>query len=62
MTIYGDVETIWYNYHKDGTLPEKPTYHRTVKGGLCYFYTSASPEVDFVAEIETHSPIRVVVE
>ncbi|WP_338470838.1 hypothetical protein R4Z10_18995 [Niallia sp. XMNu-256] len=26
MNIFGDVECIWYNYNKDGTLPEKPFY------------------------------------
>ena len=43
MNILGDVESIWYNYNKDGTLPEKPTYHRNVKGGICYFYTTEVP-------------------
>lgn len=55
----GIIESVWYNYNKDGTLPEKPTYHRTTDGGICYFYTTASPEVDFVAEIEKHSPLKV---
>ncbi|WP_428909701.1 hypothetical protein [Niallia sp. Krafla_26] len=62
INIYGDTEATWYNYNKDGSLPEKPSYQRTVKGGLCWFYTSLSPEVDFVSEIEKHSPIKVVVE
>ncbi len=55
----GIIESVWYNYNKDGTLPEKPTYHRTTDGGICYFYTTASPEIDFVAEIEKHSPLKV---
>ncbi|GGA79698.1 hypothetical protein [Ornithinibacillus halotolerans] len=61
IAIYGDVEAIWYDYNKDGTVPEKPTYHRNVNRTICYFYTSADPDVDFVAEIEKHSPIKVVV-
>lgn len=44
---------------KDGSLPEKPTYHRTTDGGICYFYTTEEPEIDFVSEIEKHSPIKV---
>jgi hypothetical protein len=60
--IYGKIEAIWYDYKKDGSLPEKPTYHKTTDRGLCYFYTSADPEVDFVAEIEKHSPIKINVE
>ncbi|RDU37315.1 hypothetical protein DRW41_05540 [Neobacillus piezotolerans] len=62
INIFGDVEAIWYNYNKDGSLPEKPTYHRMVKNGICYFYTSEAPEVDFVEEIENHSPIKVVID
>ncbi|GGA79732.1 hypothetical protein [Ornithinibacillus halotolerans] len=62
ISIYGTIEGIWYDYKKDGTLPDKPTYHKTTKGGFCYFDTSTDKEVDFVAEIEKHSPIKVVVE
>lgn len=56
------MEGIWYDYNKDGTLPAKPTYHRTIDGGICYFYTTEAPEVDFVSEIEKHSPIKVIVD
>lgn len=59
INIKGTVESIWYDYNKDGTLPEEPTYHRTVTEGLVYFYTTESPEVDFVSEIEEHTPIRI---
>ena len=61
INIFGIVEGMWYKYNKDGSLPEKPTYHKTTNS-MCYFYTSADPEVDFVSEIEKHSPIKVVVE
>ncbi|MFS0675157.1 hypothetical protein [Ornithinibacillus sp. 179-J 7C1 HS] len=62
INIYGKIEGIWYDYNKDGTLPEKPTYHKTTEGGICYFYTSEDPNIDFVAEIEKHSPLKVVIE
>jgi hypothetical protein len=61
ILIKGIIEGIWYNYKKDGTLPEKPTYHRTTDGGICYFYTTEAPDVDFVYEIENHSPIKVAI-
>lgn len=61
MNIYGIVEGTWFNYKKDGTLPTNPTYHKTVDS-ICYFYPSEENRVDFVREIESHSPIRVVVE
>ncbi|GFP74239.1 hypothetical protein [Clostridium fungisolvens] len=62
INIIGVVEGIFYDYNKDGSLPNEPTYHRTTDGGICFFYTSAAPEVDFVAEIENHSSIKVVIE
>lgn len=61
IQIEGTIEAIWYDYNKDGTLPEKPNYHRTTEGGICYFYTTEEPDVDFVSEIETHSPIKVAI-
>ncbi|GGA79709.1 hypothetical protein [Ornithinibacillus halotolerans] len=58
MNIIGVGEFTWYNYNQDGTLPEKPSFHK--KGsGITWFYTSEAPEVDFVAEIEKNSPIKV---
>lgn len=62
INIYGIIEGIRYKYRKDGSLPENPSYHRTTNGGICWFYTTESPEIDFVAEIERHSPIKVSVE
>lgn len=59
VNIYGILEAIWYDYNKDGTLPQKPTYHKTTEGVSC-FYTSHS-DVDFVHEIEAHSPIKVII-
>ncbi|GKU27256.1 hypothetical protein CFOLD11_40830 [Clostridium folliculivorans] len=61
INIYGVVEGIWYNYNKDGSLPDNPTYHKTTDS-ISYFYTSHALDVDFVAEIENHSPIKVIVE
>ena len=58
INFYGVVESTWYYYGKDGRLPDKPSYHRTVDG-IVNFYTSEEPNLDFIAEIESHSPIRV---
>lgn len=61
INIYGVVEGIWYNYNADGSLPQNPTYHKTVDA-ICYFYTRLNPEIDYVKEFEEHSPIKVTVE
>ena len=60
--IYGDGIATWYNYRKDGTLPDKPTERRNFKEGLIYFDIRLAPEIDFKKEIEMHSPIQVVLE
>lgn len=62
ITIYGAIEGIWYEYNKDGTLPEEPTYHRTTQEGMCYFYTTFANDIDIVSEIESHSTIKVMLE
>ena len=60
--IYGDGESVWYNYKKDGTLPKQPTETRKFTQGLVYFNTQFATDIDFKTEIENHSPIQVIVE
>lgn len=61
IKIYGDGRSIWYNFKKDGTLPTQPTRDNTYTGGLIFFNTYINPDIDFVKEIEEHSPIKVIV-
>lgn len=61
VEFIGKVDATWYDYNKDGSLPQNPTYHRIVDGGICYFYTDLEPELDIVKEIEEHSTIKVKV-
>ena len=62
INIYGIMEGRWYDYNKDGSVPDKPTYHRVINNGLCYFYTIYATEVDIIANIEKYSRIKVVKE
>lgn len=57
--FYGDGVTTWYKMRKDGTFPEKPTKIKRYKKGLLYFSTKCENEIDFVKEIEEHSPLHV---
>ena len=57
MKIRGFVHCKFFLYRKDGTLQEKPVRERKLDG-ICYFYADAK----IVAEIESHSPIKVLVE
>lgn len=54
----GRVESVWYNYNKDGSLPQEPTYHETTDKSS--FNLTEGPDIDFVVEIESHSSLKVV--
>lgn len=60
IDIFGRGDFEWFNYRKDGSLPEKPTYHRKVDG-LCYFYKNPNSTVDYKALFEKYSPIKVLI-
>ena len=60
--IYGNVMATWYNFNKDGVIPATPTYNKFVSDTLCYFSTRCATNVDFKSEIESHSPIEVIIE
>lgn len=61
LCITGAHDTLCFNYHKDGTLSDKPDFSKHVEDGICYFYTKFCTDIDLVSEIETHSPIKVIV-
>lgn len=61
IKIYGNGHSRWYNFKKDGTLPTQPTRDKSWTKGLVFFNTYSNPDIDFVKEIEEHSPIKVVV-
>ena len=60
--IYGDVASTWYNYDKNGNIPQTPTYNRMVADAMCYFSTRCATDIDFKQEIEAHSPLQVIAE
>jgi hypothetical protein len=58
IDIYGVVEATFYKYDMNGNLPSLPVKHKTVDS-ISVFYTVFEPNIDFVKEIEEHSPIKV---
>ena len=62
LHIYGGGTFTWYNYRKDGTLPETPTDVRNPEEGIDIISTRCAPDVDFKKEIEEHSPIKVIID
>lgn len=61
LKISGQVYVEGYTHDKSGAIPQTPDTSKT-DTGLCFFYTNADPSVDFVKEIENHSPIAITVE
>ena len=61
LNIYGIMECICYKYNRDGSLPEKPCYHKTTDS-LAYFYTNEAPEVNFVEVFEKYTPVKVTIQ
>jgi len=62
LHIYGDLEAVWYDYDKKGNVPSEPTYNRTVKETFWWLGMEFAKDIDFIREIEEHSPIRVRLE
>lgn len=60
IKIYGDGRSVWYNFKTDGSLPTQPTEDRTYKNGMIYFTTHLNNDIDFIKEIEKHSPLKVL--
>lgn len=59
--IYGTVFVKWYQYDKNGNCPVNPTVEKEVKDTLCYIRVKDMKHINFVSEIERHSPISVTV-
>ena len=62
IQIYGNGNSVWYNYKKDGSIPSKPTEERRFTEGMIYFNIQFASDIDFKEEIESHSPLKVIVE
>lgn len=54
----GKADVVFYSYDKDGNLSGTPQ-RRVIPDSKSSFYTGFAPEINFVQEIEAHSPLRV---
>lgn len=61
LDIVGRVEETWFNFRKDGSLPEDPTYHRSVDGGICHFRIDRKDEQEIIAALERESYAHIKV-
>ncbi|MGN0317033.1 MAG: hypothetical protein ACI4E1_03755 [Lachnospira sp.] len=58
IDIFGKGDFKWFNYLKDGSLPEKPSYDKNIDG-LCYFYKNPESPVDYKLLFEKYLPMKV---
>lgn len=58
IRIYGNVNYTYFNFNPDGSLPAQPTEVNSYQGGTITFSTTFNT-IDFIAEIERHSPLQV---
>lgn len=58
IDIFGVVEAEFYRYMKDDVVCDTPSFHKTAKS-CSVFYTVFARDIDFVKEIEEHSPLKV---
>lgn len=60
--IYGNGRSVWYNLKADGSIPAQPTEDRTYEKGMIYFSTNLNQNIDFIKEIQEHSPLKVEID
>lgn len=62
VAIYGMVEMTFYKYDKNGNVAEAPFLHKTIDSISTFYTVYDESTIDFVKEIEAHSPIKVEIE
>ena len=60
--IYDNGYSLLYDVKKDGSLSKQPSRDKMFQEGMIYFSTNLNQNIDFVKEIEEHSPIKVEIE
>lgn len=61
IVIYGLVECRFHDYNGD-VVVYKPLLNNPIHNRFVEFYVTFSPAIDFVSEIENHSPLKVITE
>lgn len=58
LTFSGSATITYYEYGKNGMLPDKPIY-KDIRDSTCVIHTGFEQGRDFAKEIEVHSPLKV---
>lgn len=60
--IYGNGHSLHYDVKKDGSLSIQPSRDKMFEKGMIYFSTNLNQNIDFIKEIEEHSPLKVEID
>lgn len=60
--IYGNGHSILYDVQKDGSVSKQPSWDKIFEEGMIYFSTNLNQNIDFIKEIEEHSPLKVEID
>lgn len=62
LDLIGKIDAMWFNYNKDGSVPQDPTYHRIVDGGICYFYVNGNDADIILKSLEEYTAKQPIVQ
>ena len=51
-----------YAVKKDGSIAKQPSKDKIFEDGMIYFSTNLNQNIDFIEEIEKHSPLKVEID
>lgn len=60
--IYGNGHSLHYDLKKDGNISKKASRDKMFEKGMIYFFTNLNQNIDFIKEIEEHSPLKVEID
>lgn len=60
--IYGNGHSLHYDVKKDGSISKQPSRDKMFEEGMIYFSTNLNQNIDFIKEIEEHSPLKVEID
>ena len=60
--IYGNGHYLHYDLKKDGNISKKASRDKMFEKGMIYFSTNLNQNIDFIKEIEEHSPLKVEID
>ena len=62
LDFIGKIDAMWFNYNKDGSVLQNPSYHRIVDGGICYFYINGNDADTILKGLEKYTAKQPIIQ